>query len=203
MLHSRRLVPSLAVVLLAASACGSDDGHSHNEEEVINTVTLTFTPSGGGAAITAAYDDPDGDGGEAPTIDPIDLPPGDYTLTITFENTLEDPPEDITAEVEDEGDQHQIFLTGTAVDGPATDNAGAPLMHAYGDDDANGLPLGLTNDITAVAGTGTMTLTLRHMPPVNDTAVKVDGLAEQVVTDGINGLPGATDVSIEFDVTVE
>jgi hypothetical protein len=74
MLHSRRLVPSLAVVLLAASACGSDDGHSHNEEEVINTVTLTFTPSGGGAAITAAYDDPDGDGGEAPTIDPIGLP---------------------------------------------------------------------------------------------------------------------------------
>ena len=48
---------TFALLLLAtgATACGGgDDDHNHddgNEEEVINTVTLTFTPSGGGANI--------------------------------------------------------------------------------------------------------------------------------------------------------
>ena len=33
-----------------------------------------------------------------------------------FLNELEDPAEDITEEVEDESDQHQVFFTGTAAE---------------------------------------------------------------------------------------
>jgi hypothetical protein len=73
--------------------------------------------------------------------------------------------------VSDEADAHRIFFTGTAVDGPAASNPGAPLTQTYADEDASGLPVGLSDAVVAVAGTGPLTATLRHMPPVNDVAV--------------------------------
>ncbi|HTE49312.1 MAG TPA: hypothetical protein VK698_00455 [Kofleriaceae bacterium] len=186
------------------AACGGDDAQGGNENEVITTVTLTFAPEGGGENVTAAFDDPDGNGGESPTIDPIDLADGTtYAMTITFVNDLADPPEDITEEVSDESDQHMIFYTGTAVDGPASEQPGAPLTHTYGDEDVNGLPIGLENTIVATAGTGEMTVTLRHMPPVNDTPVKTADLPQQVSDEGVGSLPGSTDAQVDFAVTVE
>jgi hypothetical protein len=191
----------LSVCLLVA--CG-EDPHEHNENEVITTVILTFTPAGGGAAVVAEFDDPDGDGGEAPTVDPVDLTDGTtYALTVGFENRLEDPPEVITEEVADESDQHQIFLTGSAVDGPASDNPGAPLTHTYDDEDANGLPIGLENTIVAAAGTGELTITLRHLPPVNDVAVKTAELAAEVADGGFAAIGGSSDAEVDFDATVQ
>ena len=148
---------------LCLAACDDGDLVS-NPDEVITTVTLTFMPVGGGTSVVASFDDPDGDGGNAPTIDPITLPAGSYVLGLEFLNALEDPPEDITQEVADEAHQHQVFLTGTAVDGPAAANPGAPLMHGYTDSDVNGFPIGLANAITAAAGTGQLTVTLEHLP---------------------------------------
>ncbi len=184
-------------------AC-SDPSDGGNEEEVITTVVLSFAPMGGGATITAVADDPDGDGGQPPTIDPVGLAAGTtYTLTIGFENRLETPAEIITDEVRDEGDQHQVFLTGTAVDGPASDRPTAPLTHTYGDTDAGGLPIGLTNTIVAAAGgPGDLTITLRHLPPVNDVAAKTAATAMTVRTSGLDALPGATDASVTFPVTI-
>lgn len=194
---------TLPLVLAAMPAC-SDDGHDHgNEEEVITTVILAFTPAAGGAATAFEFDDPDGDGGNAPTIDPIALAPGSYDLAVRFENRLEDPPEDITAEVSDESDEHQVFLTGTAIDGPAANNPGAPLAQTYDDQDAGGLPVGLAHTIAATAGTGMLTLTLRHLPPVGGTAAKVARLAEDVAAGGLAALPGESDVSVTFDVAVQ
>lgn len=193
----------LATALLPLAGCpADDDGTDGNEEEVITTVRLTFTPTAGGAPVIAAFDDPDGDGGEPPSIDPVALNPGTYTLAVAFENGLEDPPEDITVEVNDESDQHQLFFTGDAVDGPASDVPGAPLTQAYADTDANGLPVGLTSDVTAAPGSGTLTVTLRHLPPIGGTAVKVAGLAEDVAAGGLAALPGESDASVSFDVTV-
>lgn len=193
---------SLCASLSAIAACGDDAADHGNENEVITTVTLTFTPEGGGTVVTAAFNDPDGDGGDPPTVDPIDLVAGAYTMTVTFENRLEDPPEDITAEVSDESDEHQIFFTGTAVTGPAGEQAGAPLTHAYSDTDANRLPVGLSNTITAAAGTGELTVTLRHLPPVNDVAVKTADLASQVAAGGFASIGGSTDAQVNFTVTV-
>jgi len=203
-----RIYPLILMTSICLAACGGDDddepGDGGNEGEVITTVALNFAPEGGGDQVTAVWDDPDSEGGAPPTIDPIDLTAGTtYTLTIEFLNRREQPPEDITDEVEDESDQHQIFLTGTAVDGPASDQDGAPLTHTYADEDADGLPVGLENTISAAAGTGELTVTLRHLPPVNDIAVKTSDLAQAVLDSGFGSLAGSTDVQVDFDVTVE
>ncbi len=202
-----RSAPSLTILGLLLptallAACG-DDGGGLDDPEVITTVSLAFAPMGGGAALVAEFDDPDGDGGAAPTVDPIGLTAGTtYALTVGFQNRLEAPPEEITDEVRDEGDDHQIFLTGTAISGPAASNPAAPLTHTYADLDGNGLPIGLTNTIVAARGTGQLTLTLRHMPPVNGAAVKTASAAGDVAARGFAALGGSTDVQVDFAVTV-
>jgi hypothetical protein len=194
-----------AALLLASSGCSKDkDKGGDNENEVITTVSLTFTPSGGGAAVTASVDDPDGDGGNPPTIQPITLAAGMYDLTVKFLNKQESPPEDITKEVMDESDQHFVFYTGTAVNGPASNQPAAPLTQAYADVDARGLPIGLTNKITATAGTGMLTVTLRHLPPVNGTPVKAATLPDTVRNSmGFTSIGGSTDAQVTFPVTVQ
>jgi hypothetical protein len=197
-----RSVVALVSLSLTIAGCG-EDAHDHgNESEVITTVTLTFTPSAGGAAVVAKVDDPDGEGGNPPVVQPVNLAPGVYDLIVAFENRLETPPEDITAEIRDEAAEHQLFFTGTAVSGPASGTAGAPLGHTYADMDARGLPIGLANKVTASAGMGSLTVTLRHMPPVNGVPVKTAGAAETVRTGGFATLAGSTDVQVNLPVTV-
>jgi len=184
------------------AACGHDDHDHDHENEVITTVTLTFTPEAGGAPVVAKWNDADGEGGAAPTIDPITLAAGKYDLSVKFENVLEMPAEDITLEVLDEADQHFVFLTGTAVSGPASNQAIAPLTHTYNDTDKNGLPVGIKNKIDAKAGMGVLTLTLRHMPPVGGAAVKTATGPETVKTSGFATLGGSNDVQVNFNTTV-
>lgn len=204
-MRSMNLCLALSLSTLAFVASCDDDDHSHNEGEVITTVVLTFTPAGGGTAITATFNDPDGDGGAAPTVDPINLARGvTYNTTVRFENRLETPAEDITLEVADESDEHQVFFTGTAVNGPASNQPSAALTHAYTDTDAKGLPIGLASTFASAnaAGSGTLVVTLRHMPPVNDTAVKTATSATTVRDSGFSALGGENDASVTFQVTV-
>lgn len=191
--------------LAALPGCDDGGGGSENENEVITSVVLTFTPSGGGAARTFTFDDPDGDGGAAPTIDTITLTDGAaYTATVKFENRLETPAEDITVEVADESQDHQIFFTGTGVSGPAsaTASATAPLVHTYADQDVNGLPIGLANSFTARGGNGNLTVTLRHMPPVNGQPAKTASAATTVRDSGFATLGGSTDAQVTFPVAI-
>jgi D-alanyl-D-alanine carboxypeptidase len=104
-----------------------------------------------------------------------------------------------------EDDQHQVFVTGSAVQGPATGtNAAAVVSHAYADADANGFPVGLENTVASLMpGSGTLTITLRHLPPENDVAVKTGTLAEDAASSSLDALPGDTDVSVDFALTVE
>lgn len=196
------LLIGLASALLAVG-CGHDEHDHAHENEVFTTVTLTFTPSAGGTPVVAKVDDPDGDGGNPPTVEPITLAAGMYDMTVKLENRLENPPEDLTKEVRDEGDEHQLFFFGNAVSGPASNQAGAALVHSYADMDAKGLPIGLANKVTASAGTGMLTVVLRHMPPLNGAAVKTATSAETVRTSGLSALGGSTDVSVTFPVTVQ
>jgi hypothetical protein len=191
---------TFASLLLAA--CGGGDQIDPNEQELITTVVLTFEQPAGGPALTFEFDDPDGDGGDPPIADDIVLAPGTYALSVQFQNRLEDPPEEITDEVADESDQHLVLLLGSAVVGPATDNLSGPLTHGYADTDANGLPIGLDNDITAAAGTGTLNVVLRHMPPEEPPAKGADTLAT-VKSSGIEAIGGSSDASVEFPVTVQ
>lgn len=193
----------LPVALATFAAACSDDGGTTNAEEVINTITLTFTPAAG-TPVVAVWNDADGDGGAAPTIDSIGLQAGTtYTTTVRFQNTLETPAEEITDEVRDEGDQHQVFFTGPVVNGPASNQPAAALTHTYGDTDVGGLPIGLTNTIVVgSAAGGDLTLTLRHMPPVNGTAVKTAAAAMTVRDSGFTALGGENDAQVVFPVAI-
>ncbi|MEM7160168.1 MAG: hypothetical protein AAF799_45440 [Myxococcota bacterium] len=192
---------------------GHDDhGHEHDETEVITTVTLTFTPQGEGTPVTAAFTDPDGDGGASGSADPITLAAGTtYDLTLSFTNELVDPVEDVTAEIQEEAEEHQVFISGDTVTGPASTSSDAPLVtHAYADtestyghdDTGEDLPVGLANTIEATtAGMGTFSVRLQHMPPLNDEPIKTPGLEDVFAMDG--ALPGDVDVDIDFQLTVQ
>jgi hypothetical protein len=194
--HSLELF-ALACTLFAA--CGGD-GTTTNENEVITTVILKFTPASG-SAVTATFNDPDGDGGAAPTIDPVNLTAGNYTLTVQFQNRLASPQVEITDEVREEQNFHLLLFTGSAVVGPATSNTTGPLTQSYADMDDNGFSVGLTSMIIARSGTGQLIVTLRHMPP-EEPPVKAANTVMLAKTGGIDSIGGSTDAQVTFAVTV-
>ena len=193
------------VFLLAASACtDTENPQEINDNEVITTVMLSFTPQTGGDVLEFRWADPENDG--SPVVDDIVLlDADDYDLRVSFLNELEEPAEDITVEVEAERDQHQVFFTGTAVQGPGTGaNPDAVVTHVYADTDVDGFPVGLDNEVLSQSiGTGTFILTLRHLPPQNGSAVKTGGLAEELAAGGFEVLPGDTDAQVSFELTVQ
>jgi hypothetical protein len=197
---------------LALGGCTDDGTGSDNESEVITTVRLTLTPPGGGEPVVAAFTDPDGDGGMSGASDPIVLALGTtYDLDVAFLDELQDPAEDITREVQEEAEEHQVFVTGAAVEGPGTvADPTAPVLHAYGDTESqygadavgDDLPVGLAGTITArVAGTGTLVITLRHLPELNGQPQKTADLAERIAAG--EPLPGDVDAAVEFELTVQ
>ena len=179
-----KLIALLVIPVIFSTSCSNDDAPV-NEEEVITTVTTTLV--GGGQTITLTSRDLDGDGPNAPVITVSgNLTAGTtYTGSTTFLNELESPAEDITVEVEEEGADHQIFYQLPSSIGTVT----------YTDTDANGRPIGL--NFTLVAGTsgstGTLTVTLRHLP--NKTASGVSG-------GDITNAGGNTDAAVSFSVAV-
>ena len=139
-------------------------------------------------------------------IDDIVLTNGEvYAVSVEVRNELVDPAEEITPEIRDEDDEHQTFFTGAGVESDATGaNADALVTQAYADSDRNGLPIGLENEVSAVAaGTSELTFTLRHMPPENDSPVKVEGLAEDVAEGGFDAIGGSNDLQITYSLIVE
>ncbi len=129
-----------AILILATlfiGACDSEapDPGGAGEEELITTVTLTLTPESGDDVVTATFNDPDGDGLN-PSIGTLNLKANTvYSGIIAL---LDDANgEDITAEVEEEADDHQLWYTpgGTAAD---------RITVTITDQDSNNLPVGLT-----------------------------------------------------------
>lgn len=195
----------LPLLLLPLSACDDVEGtDGANDPEAMTTVEATFTPQGGGDAIEVRWADPELDG--EPVVDDIVLSDADdYDVALRFLNEQEEPFEDVTPEIADEELEHQVFFTGPGVEGPATlANAAALVEHAYADEDAGGLPIGLANTITTVAvGTSEITITLRHMPPEEGEDVKIAGLADEVANNGFGNIGGSNDVSVTFPLEVQ
>lgn len=204
---------ALALLLLLTIACtqGSPDRDHDEETEVISRLGLTFTAHDGGAAITAIFDDPDGDGGVSGMADAITLPNGVmFDLDVGFLNALVDPLVEITHEIEDEAEDHQVLVLGDAVRGPASSSSSALLEHAYADresdygDNATGtdLPVGLRNTVTTVStGTGSLRVMLRHLPPIGGDVQKSDDVAELAAMG--RPLPGEVDADVTFQLTVQ
>jgi hypothetical protein len=177
-----------ATLLLLLGSCNNDDPTPVNEEEVITTVRLTFTPNSGGAVVIAAWRDLDGDGGNAPVVDPISLEANTiYSMSVQFLNEQESPADDITKEVDEENREHQVFFVNTA----------SGLTIKYDDVDTDSKPVGLKNIATTTAvGTGTLKVILKHEP--NKSAA---GVANGDVTNA----GGDTDVETNpaFAVTIQ
>ena len=171
---------ALLFMAVAVVSCSDDDEAPEEENlpEVFTNVTLIFTPTGGGTAITAEAEDPDGEGlDDLEVKDEINLAANTmYTLTFNVENRL-DPDADLNAEILDEDNEHQIFFafTNDAFTSPMGDgNLGA----GNADDDINyldedseaqdgsGNPVGLiTSWTTGAAQTGaSFQVNLQHQP---------------------------------------
>lgn len=179
----------LSIIVLASCSNDDDNPAPVNEEEVITTVNVTLMPQGGGTNVTLSYQDLDGDGPGTPTID-VSGPFANnttYNGTIEFLNETETPAEDITQEIQDEDEDHQLFYSF------ANTSFGSV---SYSDQDADGNPVGLSFTLTTGDTPATLdsslTITLRHEP-------NKDGAN---VSDGdITNAGGETDIQTTFQVS--
>lgn len=148
---SRRTMALGAGLLASLAACGDSSTAPGGETEVISRVTLTLTPAGGGAALSAYIDDADGNGPQSPSaqVGALALTRGvTYTGTVKFENRLVNPVEDITEEVQEESNEHRVFYTvtgtGVTVTTTDTDGQGRPLGVRFSKVVAQGATAGST-----------------------------------------------------------
>lgn len=174
---------ALTVSLLATSCDNDDDTPEEvNEEEVITTLRVSLAGTAGNVVMQST--DLDGDGPDAPVVAVIGelAANSTYEGEVTFLNETEDPAEDITEEVEEESDEHQVFFTA---------GGGLDVATTYTNFDGDGNPLGTTFTLTTGdASTGTFTVTLRHEP------VKPN--------DGLASAGGETDIEVTFtDLEIE
>lgn len=175
-----------SLVIMSLTSCSSDDPEIVNEEELITTLKVTLTPNGGGSVVTLQLQDLDGDGPNAPvtTVSGPLQANTTYTGVTQVLNETESPAEDITLEVEEEGDEHQFFYT--------LSNSIATVT--YTDLDVNDKPIGITfNLTTTTAGIGNLTVTLRHEPNKTASGVSAGNIANA---------GGETDVEATFNLTV-
>lgn len=184
----RRLFTVAALPLIVVIGCKEDNPASpepENSQELITKVTMTLTPAGGGAAMTVTFNDPDGDGGNAPTIGTLMLKAGTtYNGTIELLDETKSPADTVTAEVEEESDVHQFFYT------PEGGIVGRVTV-TITDKDANNLPVGLEYTVAVTAGaaaSGTLNVVLSHF----DAAPK-DGVSRSDESD--------IDISIPVTIT--
>ena len=182
------ILTSVFISLISIMSCSDDpdDPIIENEEEVITTLTYTLTPSEGGSAVVLSYQDLDGDGANEPTITNGTLSAETtYSGALTLLNETESPAESITEEIEEEDADHQFFFE-TTVSG---------LSVAYADSDDDGKPVGLASTLTTgAAGSGNLTVTLKHEPDKS-----ASGVSDGVITNA----GGETDISVTWTITVE
>lgn len=173
----------LATTIIAfISGCKKvDEPEPQENPELITSVELQFTNAANSADVrTFAFRDPDGPGGNAPTqFDTILLDNNsNWDLVVTLLDESESPAENITTEVEAEGDEHQFFFTVSA---------GLNFIINYNDADVNGDPIGIVNIAnTGNASMGNVTIILKHQPGTKDGNITT----------------GDTDVEVTFETEI-
>lgn len=174
----------LAVFMLGGlilAGCKKKNNEEENEEELITTVKVNLTEVGTSNTLSFTWKDVDGPGGNAPQITPIVLGASKaYSCTLEFLDESKTPAEDITEEIEEEDDEHQIYY----------EVATANLTVSNLNTDGGGLPLGTTSSwATGAAGTGTLKITLKHKPGIKAAGDLVS--------------KGETDIEVIFPVTIQ
>jgi hypothetical protein len=171
---------SLAVITTLFTACDKDSEMSGNEQELITTVKLTFSEAGG-SSFNFSVKDLDGEGGNPPVAEEIKLIANTaYTISAEFlDESVAGDTKDLTVEVKEEREDHLVCYSKTF--------ASSDL--AITDTDGNGKPLGLKSTLTTgAAGTGSLTVSLKHEPDKSS--------ANPCAT-------GETDAEVTFPVKIE
>lgn len=174
------------VVAVMAVSCEKKDPVIPNEEELITTLRYTLTPDGGGDEVILSFQDVDGDGGNAPIVSTDTIQANTmYTGLLELLNESVSPSVDITEEVMEESTEHQFFFSSSIND----------LVITYADVDDDNNPLGVETNVSAGnAGTGTLTIILRH-EPIKTASGVADG--------DITNAGGETDIEVQFNVVVQ
>ena len=187
-MKTMKIYSMYALLAMAMVGCSDDDTPEViNEEELITTVILTLTPESGNQVVLTTID-LDGDGPQEPetTVSGSFAENTQYQGVVAFLNQTETPAEDITQEVIEEADEHQVFYTV---------GEGLNITTTYVDFDSNGNPLGVNITlITGEASSGSLKVTLRHEP---------NKLADGVSNGDITNAGGETDITTTFDVSIE
>ena len=167
----------LAIPFLYFS-CNDDDDTPEpvNEEEVITTMNVYVD-----GALAMSSTDSDGDGPLEPVVtDGVLAANTTYSVRLEFLNELEDPAENYTYEIIEEGIDHQIFVSL---------NNGSDVSINNFNLDENGNILGTQFQLTTGSvGEGTITITLVHEP--------------MKPNDGLDSAGGSIDIQVTFDVLV-
>ncbi|MFT3980305.1 MAG: hypothetical protein QM687_07545 [Ferruginibacter sp.] len=181
------IIPAfICSAILLFSSCKKFAEGEGNDEELITTMKLNFTPVGGGTTQTFTFEDIDGAGGNTPVIDNISLAAGTtYNVSVELWNNAATPPENTTLEVETENEAHRFYYTPSA---------GSTISVSNLNNDDNGVPLGITSTWTVgTASSGTINVTLRHYPGTPP---------DKQISDPINSPKSGTDITVDFNYTI-
>lgn len=175
------LYPCLCIIATIGGCKSDEPCECDNPQELITTLKLTLTEQPTSSDVRVfTFSDPDGDGGNAPTITNATLKPNTtYIGTISVLDESKTPIDDITLEIEEEKNDHQFFYTV------------APALNInidYNDIDDNGLPIGINTSIaTGTASNGILTVTLKHQPGIKNNNISA----------------GETDIKVDFTATIQ
>ncbi len=175
---------------MLASCIRGDEMEPSDDNELITTVKLEFTPidinndDEEDDSLVFYWKDTEGDG-IVDRLDPIVLNDDtQYDLHVQLLDETKVPKVDISKSIIEEADVH-LFVYKIL---PAS-----LLKLNIKDHDSNGLALGLRADVkTGSKGNGKIRVLLKHQPPVNGQKQK-DGSED----------PGSTDVDVEFNVSIK
>ena len=133
------------------------DDHHNDDHSAVTTVTLQLIEHGTSDTTRVVWEDLDGVGGNNPNrIDTLTLKPGKtYIGSIRFENSTNAQTVDLTSEVRQESDEHQVFYA-------VSDSLGRVTVV---DQDERGLPIGLSylfDTAQTPSEKGSLTVSLYH-----------------------------------------
>jgi hypothetical protein len=175
----KRISLSVITTILIFSACKVDHidptkPKDNNAQELITTVVLNGYNANNPTAnqFSVKWEDVDGDGGNAPTIDTLILDSGiSYRVQVLMLDKTKMPYDTISNEVISEGVEHQLFYT-------LSNNLTSKLNFERLDMDSNNppLPIGLDIKITSIHNTpfelplmGSVNVKLSHYDGVQKT----------------------------------
>lgn len=176
----------IAGFLLLLQACKKDDDlvpvppPVANESEIITTLKITFKDSiGVKPDVTAIFRDTDADGGNAPVqFDSIRLQASTtYLATLEVLDETKTPSVDITSEIIEEANEHLFCFS------PTVSGLSIRATDTYGN-----FKLGVKSTwLTGTAGSGIVTVKLKHQPGVKNGSCD----------------PGETDIEVNFGTRIK